>query len=133
MRKLLLLIALLPLTMMAQRLASPNGQVEVIFSLDGTRPQYEMTYKGKPVVKPSHLGLELAKDKHASKRMQETDLMDGFKVAKVENSTFDETWKPVWGEESSIRNNYKELAVTLSQPDNDRTILIRFRLFNDGL
>ena len=67
MRKLLLLIALLPLTMMAQRVASPNGQVEVIFSLDGTRPQYEMTYKGKPVVKPSHLGLELAKDKHASK------------------------------------------------------------------
>ena len=39
MRKLLLLIALLPLTMMAQRVASPNGQVEVIFSLDGTRPQ----------------------------------------------------------------------------------------------
>ena len=135
MRKLLLLIALLPLTMMAQRVASPNGQVEVIFSLDGTRPQYEMTYKGKPVVKPSHLGLELAKDKHASKGLRETDLMDGFKVAKVENSTFDETWKPVWGETATIRNHYNEMAVTLDQDikEQHRSIIIRFRVYDDGM
>ena len=48
--------------------------------------------------KPSHLGLELAKDKHASKGMDETDLMDGFEETNHRTSTFDETWKPVWGE-----------------------------------
>ncbi len=135
MRKLLLLIALLPLTMMAQRVASPNGLVEVIFSLDGTRPQYEMTFKGKPVVKPSHLGLELAKDKHASRGLKETDLMDGFKIAKVENSTFDETWKPVWGETATIRNHYNEMAVTLDQDikEQHRSIIIRFRVYDDGM
>ena len=67
---------------MAGNVKSPNGNIEVKFSVDNTgRPVYEMTYKGKAVVKPSHLGLELAKDKHASKGMQETDLMDGFKIA----------------------------------------------------
>ena len=96
------------------------------------RPIYEMTYKGKAVVKPSFLGLELAKDKHASLGLQEHDLMAGFKVEKEETSTFDETWKPVWGETATIRNHYNELAVTLSQqwlermpstPDGRRTSL----------
>jgi len=123
--------AFLPLS--AQTVTSPGGQVSVTFSLDGTRPQYEMTYKGRPVVKPSHLGLELAKDKHASKGLQETDLMDGFSVTQQEISTFDETWRPVWGETSAIRNHYNELAVTLRQEATGRDILIRFRVYDDGM
>lgn len=59
--------------------------------------------------------------------------MTGFTIQDTKTSTFDETWKPVWGEESSIRNHYNELEVTLNQPSNDRSIVIRFRLFNDGL
>ena len=62
-----------------------------------------------------------------------TNLMTGFKIKDTSTSTFDETWSPVWGEEKEIRNNYNELAVTLDQPSNDRYIVIRFRLFNDGL
>ena len=106
---------------MAGNVKSPNGQIEVKFSVDNTgRPVYEMTYKGRAVVKPSHLGLELAKDKHASKGMQETDLMDGFKIAKEETTSFDETWQPVWGETKDIRNHYNELAATLEQPATKR-------------
>ena len=71
-------IAVLPLS--AQTVSSPSGLVSLTFSMDGTRPQYSLTYKGKTVIKPSHLGLELARDKHASKGLQETDLMDGFVV-----------------------------------------------------
>ena len=120
------LFTLLPLTAMAGNVKSPNGNIEVKFSVDNTgRPVYEMTYKGKAVVKPSHLGLELAKDKHASKGMQETDLMDGFKIAKEETTSFDETWQPVWGETKDIRNHYNELAATLEQPATKRTMIIR--------
>nr|MBP7473093.1 glycoside hydrolase family 97 protein [Prevotella sp.] len=97
------------------------------------QPTYEMTYKGKAVVKPSHLGLELAKDKHASKGMNETSLMDGFKESKSNITSFDETWTPVWGETSKIRNNYNELEVDLNQPSSDRNIIIRFRVYNDGM
>ncbi len=124
---------MLPMMALAQTVKSPDGNVSVTFSLDNGRPVYEMNYKNKAVVKPSRLGLELAKDKHASKGMDETDLTDGFKIADTKTSSFDETWKPVWGETAEIRNNYNELAVTLNQEAAKRTIVIRFRVYNDGM
>ena len=124
---------LLPMLAMAQTVKSPNGNVSVKFSLDNGRPVYEVSYKNRAVVKPSYLGLELAKTKHASKGMEETSLMDGFVVAKTDTSTFDETWKPVWGETATIRNHYNELAVTLNQPSTKRNIVIRFRVYDDGM
>ncbi len=133
MRKVLMALLLLPLMATAQTVTSPNGNVEVKFSLDNGRPTYEMTYKGKAVVKPSHLGLELVKTKHASKGMEETDLMDGFTVTDTQTSTFDETWKPVWGQTATIRNHYNEMAVTLNQPASKRNIVIRFRVYDDGM
>lgn len=133
--KLLSLAALLlPVAMQAQTVKSPNGNVVVSFSLSPSgQPTYEMTYKGKTVVKPSHLGLELAKDKHASKGLQETSLMDGFKETASKTTTFDETWKPVWGETSTIRNHYNELEVDLNQPSSSRNIIIRFRVYDEGM
>lgn len=114
-------------------LSSPSGQLTLSFDMDGTRPQYALTYKGRPVILPSHLGLELARDKHASRGLDETDLMDGFEVAGSQTSSFDETWQPVWGETRDIRNHYNELAVTLRQPATGRQMIVRFRLFDDGL
>ena len=130
----ILALLLMPLAILAQAVKSPNGNVELKFSLtDNGRPTYEMTYKGKAVIKPSHLGLELAKDKHASKGENETDLMEGFKINDTLVTTFDETWKPVWGETSTIRNHYNELAVSLVQAVSNRNIIIRFRVYDDGM
>lgn len=125
---------MLPMLAVAQTIKSPDGKVSLTFSLTGNGvPTYSMTYKNKAVIKPSHLGLELAKNKHASKGFKETDLMDGFTVADTKTSTFDETWKPVWGETSTIRNNYNELAVTLNQESSNRNIIIRFRVYDYGM
>jgi len=60
-------------------------------------------------------------------------LRNGFKVSKVETNSFDETWTPVWGEQAKIRTHYNELAITLEQAEKDRHIIIRFRLFDEGL
>ena len=128
-----LIAVLLPLMAAAQQVKSPNGNVALKFSLDNGRPTYELSYKGREVVRPSHLGLELAKDKHASRGLEETDLMSGFTIADTKTSTFDETWKPVWGETATIRNHYNELAVTLNQPASSRNIVIRFRVYDDGM
>ena len=131
----------------AQKLTSPDGNFVMNFSLSSEgAPVYELSYKDKPVIKPSTLGLELKKEDANKKTTFEwtertdkdqldakTNLMTGFKIKDTSTSTFDETWSPVWGEEKEIRNNYNELAVTLDQPSNDRYIVIRFRLFNDGL
>ena len=108
----------------AEDLKSPNGRLVMHFEVDGMGcPVYTLSYKGKPVIKRSRLGLEA----------EGFSLREGFQLQKAETATFDETWKPVWGEVSSIRNHYNELAVTLHQPKDDRTIRIRFRLYDDGL
>ncbi len=133
MRRLLFTLAFIPLWAMAQTVTSPNGNVVVTFSLDNGKPVYEVTYKDKAVIKPSGLGLELAKTKHASKEMNETDLMDGFTISNTNTSSFDETWTPVWGETATIRNCYNELAVTLNQAASNRNIVIRFRVYDDGM
>lgn len=113
--------------------SSPNGQTVVTFNLINTQPVYQLQYKGKTIIKPSHLGLELVKDKHASKGLKETNLMDGFSIGNVEKSTFDETWKPVWGQYNKIRNHYNEMAVTLNQANTGRHIIIRFRVYDEGM
>lgn len=130
----LLAVALMPAWALAQRVTSPNGNVEVRFSLaENGVPTYEMAYKGRPVVLSSRLGLELAKSKYASRGKEETDLMDGFVIADTKTGAFDETWTPVWGETKTIRNHYNELAVTLNQPSSKRHIVIRFRVYDYGM
>ena len=129
----LLCAVLMPFMTSAQEVKSPGGQVTVKFYLESGRPTYEMSYKNRAVVKPSHLGLELAKDKHASKGMRETSLMDGFEIKDTKTSTFDETWKPVWGEVAKVRNHYNELAVPLDQPATKREMIIRFRVYDEGM
>lgn len=130
------------------KLSSPDGNFEMHFSLNTKgAPVYELTYKGKTIIKPSTLGLELKredankktdfewteKNVNQSELDAKVNLFNGFAIKDAQISTFDETWVPVWGEEKEIRNHYNELAVTLDQPQNNRYIIIRFRLFNDGL
>ncbi len=121
------------LTAGAQQVSSPNGNVQVNFSIDQGRPTYEMLYKGKKVINPSHLGFELARDKHASKAMDETDLLDGFTVTNSQVTSHDDTWTPVWGQYKTIRNNYNELEVNLYQQSANRHMIIRFRVYDDGM
>jgi len=105
--------------------ASPDGDVRLVFKVDSQGvPTYSLSYKQKPVIKTSRLGLDL---KGAP------GLMDGFSLAAADTSTFDETWTPVWGEESKIRNHYNELLVTLDQEAQKRQLKIRFRVFDDGM
>lgn len=120
-----LLVLFMSRAAMAESITSPNGQLQLNFSVNSQgEPVYELFYKGKAVIKPSKLGLELKND---------PGLMNGFTLADTQTSTFDETWEPVWGEVKQIRNHYNEMAVTLDQKAQDRNIIIRFRLFDDGL
>ena len=89
------------------------------------QPTYQLNFGKKSVVKTSKLGLEL-KDS--------APMTTGFSILKADSSFTDESWTPVWGEMKTIRNRYHELALTLVQKEQkNRTIIIRFRLFDDGL
>ena len=126
MKKLLISIfLLLPLLCHAEDLQSPDGNLKLTFSLTANgQPAYQLNYKDKPVVATSTLGLQLVGG---------NDLMSGFTQTDCRRTSFDETWQPVWGEESDIRNHYNEMAVTLNQRATDRTMILRFRLYDDGL
>ncbi len=128
MKKVLNLIAgllLLYTPMTGQTLLSPDGNLSMTFSLtDNGTPRYSLDYKSKPVVKPSSLGFKLKKG---------GDLKDGFEVVSVNTASVDTTWQPVWGEESEIRDNHREMLVNLRQKSTKRLMSIRFRLFDDGL
>ena len=121
---LLMSIFAMPLAM-AQQQSSPDGNVVLTFSLkaDGT-PSYKVTYKNKAVINESTLGFTLKKAE---------PLTQNFKVVDTKKSTFKETWKPVWGEESEILNHYNELLVQLQQEKTHRKMNIRFRVYNEGV
>ncbi|MFY7730304.1 MAG: glycoside hydrolase family 97 catalytic domain-containing protein, partial [Flavobacterium sp.] len=110
---------------LAQTVNSPDKNLSVTFSLNSGVPYYSLSYKGKAVIKTSKLGIE-AKNVPS--------FTSGFTITDTKQVTVDETWQPVMGEQKNIRNNYNELLVTLKQPqNNNRSIKLRFRVFNDGL
>lgn len=111
-------------TSFGQEVKSPDEQFALTFELKKGVPYYQLNYKGKAVIKTSKLGLEL-------KDME--DLTSDFTFSKTEENSFDESWVPQWGETAVIRNHYNELAVTLEQTTTGRKMIIRFRIFNDGL
>lgn len=113
------------LTLNAQQIFSPDKNLQLIFKLVNGKPVYLLNFKQKPVIKESTLGIDLT---------NQPDFIDGFTIEKTDTLTFYENWQPVWGEQSVIINNYKELKITLTQmiPDK-RIMIITFRLFNDGL
>ena len=104
---------------------SPDGNVKLTFALNEIgKPYYKVSYKNKEVIKESFLGLELKNT---------TNFISDFSIKKTEKNTFDQTWEPVWGEESKIRNHYNELLVSLHQKTSDRILNIRFRVYDDGV
>jgi hypothetical protein len=110
----------------AQTLKSPDGELTMEFSVqDGGVPAYALSFRNRPVIKPSTLGFALLNE--------DKSLDHDFIITKTETDFHDSTWEPVWGEEKSIRNNYNELAVTMTQRTSNRVMVVRFRLFNDGL
>ena len=108
----------------ASEVTSPNGEMKLTFTLRDSKPYYSVSFRGKPVIKPSRLGYEL----HNA-----DNLLEGFTQTGEKTSTFDETWTPVWGENKTIRNHYKELLVNLIQEKTGRVMNLRFRVYDEGV
>jgi len=123
-----------------QTLQSPDGNLTMSFGLDGNgTPTYSLRFGDKDVVLPSTMGYifrgrritNTYESKKTSLYEDDLDFHSGFSFVDSATSSFDEEWSPVWGEESSIRNHYNELAVTLAK--DERQMIVRFRLYDDGL
>jgi hypothetical protein len=105
---------------------SPDGNIRLSVNnrSDGSLA-YDLSFKNKMVIAPSQLGFAL--------KLPELSL-NRFDIITVDSSSMDETWKPVWGELSSIRNHYKELSVQVRDRSGSGIMMkIVFRVFNDGI
>ncbi|TDP59398.1 glycoside hydrolase family 97 protein [Flavobacterium dankookense] len=126
MKKIFFVILLLfAFTVNAQTILSPSKQVSLDFKLTANGiPTYAVTYKNKPVVLQSSMGIYL-KDG--------SNLATNFSSEGKKNITFNESWKPVLGEQSSIVNHYNEMTVALSQAGTNRKMNIIFKVYDEGV
>lgn len=104
---------------------SPNGKISLQISTNGKGEFfYSLIFEKKIVIKPSRLGLEL---------VNQPNLISGFEIDEISSKIYYEKWAPVWGEIDSIENHYNEVIVKLKQITEDRYLILKFRIFNDGL
>ena len=126
-RKVLLIIGLfgIVLSAIAQKMTSPDGNLTMDFHLTADKsPVYSLTYKGKTVIKESRMGF-LVRPSY--------DFSSNFRIVETEEDASDTTWNTVWGQNSVVRDNHKELFVALEQENTGWKFNIRFRIFDDGL
>lgn len=110
---------------LAQTLTSPDGNLVMDFHLSADKtPVYSLKYKGKDVIKESKMGFQIRPS---------FDFSKNFRIVETKEDASDTTWNPVWGQNSVIRDNHKELFVALEQEGTGWLLNIRFRLFDDGL
>lgn len=110
---------------LAQTLTSPDGNLVMDFHLSADKtPVYSLKYKGKDVIKESKMGFQIRPS---------FDFSKNFRIVETKEDVSDTTWNPVWGQNSVIRDNHKELFVALEQEGTGWLLNIRFRLFDDGL
>ena len=138
-----LIALIIPVRALAQTetVYSPGHTIAVNFDVKNGVPVYNVLFNGTEIIKKSRLGLELASVKGNGEfnnfdnrqAVNQNLLLDGFELMQVRHSSFDETWQPVWGEESSIRNHYNEMEVYLRQVELQRYITVRFRVYDDGV
>lgn len=109
----------------AQTVQSPSKEIAVTFKLTAEgRPSYSVNYKNKPVIKESLLGIAL----------KETEALEtGFEITNTQNKSVDESWKPVLGEQSVIRNTYNQAVFSLVQKATGRKLDIVFKVYDEGV
>ncbi len=107
------------------QLQSPDQALTVTLTLDSQSFSYQLNFKGKPVLKPSRLGMAF-KD--------QPPLQAGLKVLKVSQRTANSSWQPVWGQRATIVDHFSELVVDAVETGaKPRQLQLVFRAYNDGI
>lgn len=109
-------------SMKQNEISSPDGKTKVGFELRDGKPFYRVSYRNSILIRPSSMGFMLKNT---------IDLDSGFTIKNIEKSSFNETWQPLWGETSEIRNHYNEMTIDLEKQGIRMQVV--FRVFNDGV
>lgn len=105
---------------------SPDENVKIDFQLtDQGVPQYQLFYKGQPLVEPSSLGFDFK---------NQAPLNGDFEIIGTETENVNKKWEPEWGDQSEVKNHYKQLTVQLQENGGaHRQMNMEFRVYDDGV
>lgn len=135
---LVLVVFLLNANLMAQDLKVYDVEMEKVqlsflINKEGS-PEYSVKFGGKEIIKPSIMGFVFSKlNSPGFSFSSDDDFSSGFEMTNSTMKEVDETWKPVWGEESEIRDHYKQVIFNLKQTKTKRFLTINFKVFADGV
>ena len=114
-----------------QKLKSPDGAYEFTFyqkEIKGTDKQmyYTLSFKGKPVVLESELGVLIENQTFESALAVPNDTCkvwgENLKFTGIQKNTVNENWKPVYGENASIRTNYNEMILSFRKGEAPKQV-----------
>jgi len=111
------------------QLSSPDGKTVLTLALgdfEGAKSclTWSVSRLGRPVIIPSRLALDL----------EGGALGENLRLASQERTEADQTWKPVWGERSSVRDHYRQLRLVLQETTPaGRTVQYTFRAYDAGI
>ena len=102
---------------------SPNNSLSAVVIMDEGAPYYSLSFNGTLVVDKSRLGINT--DKFL--------LSDQLQVIKAKRRSQNKSWNQVWGEQKTIQDNYNELELTLLSSSENHKMILRLKVFNDGM
>jgi hypothetical protein len=113
-------------SLFAQKSAFRFSDFELSTSLNNSKQfTYSLNYLGKHIIKESSIGFDLAKP---------LQKLVAFNLLSIDTSEVNTTWKPIWGEQDEIQNNYKEITYHLESINSPSILMdVQFRIFKDGI
>jgi alpha-glucosidase len=125
MRQFLLLIGIATLASAQTALKSPDGMLEMTISSDSGRLTYSVAYRGKPLILPSALGLDI----------QDQQLLGtSVRITQSRPGSVDETYNMLHGKANPVRNECQTLAVDVEDTGRlARRMTVEARAYNDGV
>lgn len=123
-----ILVCLLVLSLRAsaqhEPLRSPDGNLNFSLIVSHT-PQspgelvYEISYKSRQVILPSQLGI--------------SGWEQDMEIESFRKSSVNETWKPVYGERSEIKDNYNQYVYVIKTKKRGDRLHLIVRAYNEGI
>lgn len=99
---------------------------------------YQVAYKGKPFIRKSELDIDM--DNHLSESAmalkvdKHSKWCENLTVTKIMSITRDTVWRPLFGENESVLDNYNGIIVELVKDDNRMYVmLVEIRAYNEGV
>lgn len=107
-----------------ESISSPDENIQLNTTSENGQVFYSVEFKGKRVIAKSRLGVELTGGAFSG----------DLEVTGSEETAFDETWKPVWGQFSEYRNQYHQLTLDITEAKAPkRRMQVILRAYDDGI